>query len=193
MEETEMKKKGNRVALAFLVLGAIFGIICSISKQEWEGIQLPEPVTLVQKFSVTNVEFVVDEVAMHFYENDDVTKLYEESFFKEVVLAKKVYLNYNILLTAGNTRYRIGIFYFWRHPEGWMESYIEPFVSPPSTKNIIWKLKKVSLNEAKDGIKLLYIPERSESAISGIIRIASGTVSTIFLVISGLIWFLTNS
>ncbi len=186
--------KKNQVVLLFLALGIIFGIVYILFNNAWKSIELPEPVTLSQKFPVANnVELVVDEVALHFYENDDVTKLYEESFFKEVVLAKKVYLNYNILLTAGNTRYRIGIFYFWRHPEGWMESYIEPFVSPPSTKNIIWKLKKVSLNEAKDGIKLLYIPERSESAISGIIRIASGTVSIIFLAISGLIWFLTNS
>ncbi len=192
MEETEMKKKGNRVALAFLALGVIFGIIHFISSQKWTEIKLPEPVTLSQKFPVTNVELVVDEVALHFYKDNDVAELYKESFLKETMLAKKIYANYNILIMNGNINNRVGIFYFWRHPGGWMERYIEPFLSPPPIKNIVWKLKKVSLNETRDGVKLFYTTERSNLAISGIIRKVSKIASIGFFIIAVVIWFLVN-
>ena len=199
MEKAEVKKKGNRIALAFLAFGVISGITYLFSNAIWKNIELSEPVTLTQKFPIANIELVADTVALHFCLGEGnvikipaTIKTPRKYFLKTCSKSQKIYANYNVLIRNGDVNQRIGIFYFWRHSGGWMESYIEPFVSPPPTKNIIWKLKKVSLNEAKDGVKLSYTPERSELSTPGIIRIISLIMSIGFFIISGLIWLLSS-
>ncbi len=192
MKEKETTRKKTRIAVLFLALGIIFAILLFFSHHKWEKIKLPESVTLEQKFPAKEIEMVADAVAIHFYRN--AIKISREDFFRisSSPKIKKIYANYNILRINGDINSRVGIFYFWRHPEGWMESYTEPFLSPPPIKNICWKLEKVSLNESRDGVKLFYIPKISDLAISGITTTVSFIMLIICLVIAGLIWFLSS-
>lgn len=129
---------------------------------------LPDNVVTEISFP-SNHELVPDEVALAFYGNfrsgnwskRNTIFVSPKRMDQAVASDQKIYLNYS--LYNSTAKVRLGIFYYWWHPDDhWAEGYVTPFQYPPSNPWYHWEI--VSTIASKDALTITYSPNRGNAA-----------------------------